>query len=667
MSFQRIMRIAWVLWLAVVAVFSWPALQEHFDIFSRIDPRFYRLILVLLPLGVAAGWLYTAVRHRGLWRHEPWLVALLPLLLGAIYAPLATVVLLGVTAIAAAAGKSVLRRGGLETDLSLAALTGFGLLSSILFVLGILRLFRLEAFVVLLLVATLLSRRSFPAVRDELVRVVSAWRQGEELKQSCVGVAVFAALILTVMAALAWLTPTSSGDPVRMHLSLVRVFLAQHSLDVPAVIPYGYFPQGFEVLAAMAYALGGQFAAQGMELVFFALLLRLVFSVARACGATRGWAIVGVTLGMAIPFLHWAGTAFKNDAALAAYEVGALLCFLRWRESSKFGWIVLGTFLIAMSFGVKHVVLFAAIPLFCLYAYAVWRQPRRILAGATLAGMFLCFGLLWHVRTYLATGNPVYPESLRTAVKPAHSKSRWNNGIWRYVAIPYNIHHNAKKYFESGSPNPAGIVILILAPLWLMRAPLPRNRRTEAVVWFFLLLYYLYWGGTWIVLRYAIAPFLLLAALGAARLDLQPRWAAMTAVTMAVVFSLPVIVIMEMTPAQPPYLLKSIDKSEYLRRTLPPYGAVDFLSHHANADDAIASVGNWAAGYSPNPAKFDHIYRTDRRYTAADVNTVLSGERNYLILPNHQNLSDLERAAGERYKLTRLYTDLEFIVYGLAR
>lgn len=159
----------------------------------------------------------------------------------------------------------------------------------------------------------------------------------------------------------------------------------------------------------------------------------------------------------------------------------------------------------------------------------------------------------------------------------------------------------------------------------------------------------------------------LLAALGAARLDLQPRWAAMAAVTMAVVFSLPVIVIMEMTPAQPSYFLKSIDETEYLRRTLPPYGAVDYLVHHATTDDAIASVGNWAAAYSPNPAKFDHVYRTKRHYTAADVAAVMSGERKYLILPNHGNLGDLQKAAAERYKLTRLYADQEFIVYGLAR
>jgi hypothetical protein len=161
--------------------------------------------------------------------------------------------------------------------------------------------------------------------------------------------------------------------------------------------------------------------------------------------------------------------------------------------------------------------------------------------------------------------------------------------------------------------------------------------------------------------------FVVLAALGAMRLNRQPRWAAVAAIGLAVVFSLPAIVIMELTPAQIPYLLKRIDEGEYLRRTLTSYRAAEYVNRHAAKEDGIASVGNWAAGYSLDPARFDHVYRTDGQYDPADVATVLQGERRYLILPQRGNLGELEKAAGEGRRLTRVYSDEAFVVYSLAR
>ncbi len=81
----------------------------------------------------------------------------------------------------------------------------------------------------------------------------------------------------------------------------------------------------------------------------------------------------------------------------------------------KFRWIVAGAFFIAQAFGVKYVALFGAAPLALLYGHAVWRQPRRWRAAATVAAVFLTFSLIWPLRAYWLTGNPVAPEKLRVA------------------------------------------------------------------------------------------------------------------------------------------------------------------------------------------------------------------------------------------------------------
>jgi hypothetical protein len=662
---SAVIRPAFGVWVAAVMVMAWPWFRVHLDIFAAIDARLFQLILVVLPLGALSAWGYTKVRRRGVWRHEPLLLALTPVVLGAVYAPGATMVLLTMTLVAAAAGRVLLERLGLEAEFSVAAMTGLGLLTCVLFAAGITQMFRTPVFVLVVVLAGAVSWRGFIGIRHELSGYVTKWRRHEELKESTAGIAVFAIFVLTVMASLAWLTPVWSGDGLRAHLPLVRVYLLQHSLAVPDVLAYGYFPQGFEVLAAMGYALGGQMAAQGIEPVFFGLAILSLTSLTRCCGVGTNWRLTGAAVGMAVPFLHWSGTAFKNDMALATYQLGALLCFFRWRESRNFWWIVLGTFLTGMSFGVKHVALFGAIPIACLFGHAVWQQKRRVLAGALLGAVFLCFGMFWHARTYLAKGTLVFPASTEAAVQPAHAQLGWGGRIVRFVTLPYRVQVNGKRNFESGSKQPLGIILLMVAPLWLLRARQERNRRGEAILWFFVLVYCAYWGAVINVLRYAIAPVLLLAALGAARLETMPRWAVNAGLGAVFLFSLPVLAIMEMAPAQIPYLLKRADAAEFLRKTLPPYNTVEYLALHAKQDDAIASVGNWAAGYAANPAVFDHVYRNRREYTAAHVEGVMTGARDYLILPNHANLSELERAASEKYELARVFADREFVVYRL--
>jgi hypothetical protein len=153
--------------------------------------------------------------------------------------------------------------------------------------------------------------------------------------------------------------------------------------------------------------------------------------------------------------------------------------------------------------------------------------------------------------------------------------------------------------------------------------------------------------------------------LGAARLPLFPKPLAITAMGAALLFSAPVLILIEMAPAQIPLFMKRIDAATFLRRTLPPYGAVEFLKQHATGSDSIASIGDWAVAYAPNPANFHVIYITERTYRPAWVLRALQPADRYLILPNSPNLTDLESAARQNRSLTRVYQDPDFVVDAL--
>ncbi len=567
-------------------------------------------------------------------------------------------------AAAFAVGKFATERFGIHADFALSALAGFGIFSLLLFALGISHAFYPWVFVLLFTAPLALFWKSFRDLVEELRTMRSAWLQDQEMTAPHVSIAVFASIIFALITAATLLTPAWNGDTVQFHLPLMRVFLSTHALTVPAAIPYGFFPQGFEVLGMTAYALAGQIAAQFVNPAIFCLALLVLYRIARSCGISRSWAVTGVVLGVSIPFVHWTGSVTKNDLPLAAYELAALLCYFRWRETQLFRWMLVGAFFIAMSFDIKHVAIFGAVPWSLACAYALWRQPKTFSRVAAMAAIVIVFGLLWQARAYLATGNPFSPANPREEVRGRPNRLR-RRPLFRLMDTPYDVHFRGKASFQSPTQNPMGIVLLLLAPLWLIPRAGSSTWRTEAVLWLFVILYYPFWTFEAAILRYAVAPVLLLAVLGAARLALFPRQLVATALGVALVASLPIIILIEMAPAQIPLFLKQIDRATFLRRTLPPYGALEFLSQHATASDSIASVGDWASAYAPNPANFHLFYRTGRQYDPSSVFRVLLPEDRYIILPARPNVAELESAARQDHRLTRLYRDHDFVVDAL--
>jgi hypothetical protein len=73
-------------------------------------------------------------------------------------------------------------------------------------------------------------------------------------------------------------------------------------------------------------------------------------------------------------------------------------------------------------------------------------------------------------------------------------------------------------HFESPTPNPMGFALLAFAPaLALVRAG--GSRETVRICWFFVAGYLIYWGTILGMVRFAIAPLLLLCLFIGTRLE----------------------------------------------------------------------------------------------------------------------------------------------------
>ena len=674
----RAVLIAWLAWLIAAAWLCAPPLLWHFDYARNSHPGLYWVLaaaLILSAFFVPAA--YQLVRKKRLWRYEP-------LLLGSFcaagllfYEPLATLVVVWIVVAAYGLGRFCRERLALEvrspvSDVALSTGIGLGALTCALFVIGLLGGYRAWVFVILLAGLPILFRRQAGKLWPALRQAHAAWSGTEELRGPLISVVVVVAAVFLVCAMMAVLAPSIAFDSLRFHLPLVEHYAATGALAPITLEPYSYYPQGVEVLMTPACVLGGQAAARMLHSVFFLLALLAVLAIARECGIGRAGAVTGCVFIASIPFIHWTGGNIKNDLAVAFYQLAGLLAYFCWRRSGNFAWIQAGVFFAAMSAGVKHTALFGLVPLTMLYLYAAWRQPGRLRAIGSLGAVFVLFGLMWFARTWVLTGNPVYPSNVSepVEVRAVRQDRTIEYKLWMYLLWPWRVHFHGQQHFHSVTPNPLGVSLVVLLPVWLIMRR-RRRSRAERVCYFFVAVFLIYWCNFWPTPRYAIAPLALLFLFTGARLTAlyhsSGRWmraSAHLAASFCFLFAMCVTFIIEVNAPQLRFFAKKLDRAGYLRETLLTYRSLESLKGRAGPDEMIFAVNNCSRAYAPFPARFGCTYeRPDSRGFGKIEQSLAARDYRYLILPEGPEYQPVLQTQSSRKQLERTFSDGVFAVY----
>ena len=667
----------WLLWLGFALFLTAGPFWWHVEYFSSPGPEYYRLILWLLPALTAGVGAYTLLRRKGLWRYEPFLFAVI-LAAGCLFhEPRSTVVLMAMLTASYATGKLCLDRLGVKTrshseDIALSPAIGMALLTVAMFVLGLAGLYHVGVLAALLVVPCLTGWRRVRGLVNALRGAFARWSGDMELSGPLAGVSVASAAVFMTCTMMFMLAPSINADAVLFHLAEVRHYAEVGGLEPVPEMPYSLFPQGGEVLMTLAYVLGGYAAAQMVNPLFFLLLLTLLYALARRLGLNRPAAVFGVVAAATIPFLHWSGSSFKNDALLALYQLGALYCFVRNRQERRDHWIYVGVFLLASSFGVKHTAVFGAVGLGLLYLTVTWRRPR-LLAICFLIG--LTFGFHWHARTYQITGNPLYPRQAEDAgSKVPPRRGRRPPPYALYLSYPWVTHFKGIQSFESPSNNPCGIFLVLFVPLFL----LVRRRRwnvPELICVFAAFTHFLYLGYVWLIIRYAIVPFCILAVLTSGRLvsfyessGRLVKGALLAATAYSFLFALLPTMISEINGPQLSYFAGRIDRESYLRQTLAFYPSIRYLADNAPHEALVLSINNSARGYAPSPGRFHFVgaYRNRDHAMLTAQRSMSEWDYDYAVVPT-MGAGRIQELMAVRYESEQEHRDQEYTVLRLSK
>lgn len=396
---------------------------------------------------------------------------------------------------------------------------GLGLLAYLVLALGVCRLLYIWAFALLLLLLAVL-------VRGDLLRLLKGIGGGLQrgfktrLPYFSGGLGVWCAAMLG-LALVGALAPAggTDWDGLAYHLAVPRIYLQHHRILLLPWVSHSNFPFTMEMLYLLGLALRGQALAKLFHLGFGALIGLAVYCWGRGSFG-KGAGPLAAAIFASVPLVLWEATVAYNELAFALFCLLSIWAWWKRTEGSPSGWILLSGVFAGLALGTKTLAGFLVV--FMLLAI-LWRksadespasapQPGRLKSLALWLVPALVIAAPWYLKSYLWTGNPVYPffyglfdgrfwsEDLAVEYGRLQGQFGLGHGPGWLFALPWTLTMYGRCFYDQPKPHFFNLFITVLGPLFLAFLPLMvwQSRRDSllrfllsycgvaAVVWFLL-------------------------------------------------------------------------------------------------------------------------------------------------------------------------------------
>jgi hypothetical protein len=511
---------------------------------------------------------------------------------------------------------------------------------------------------------------------------------------------------------IAALAPEREYDALWYHLYYPRLYL-EGGRFVDQIYDYvSLYPMTWELWFGYGLSMGGQIGAKLLHFAVLPLTGAVVYEMARRFGSgVSPW--LAVAIFTTVPTVMWEASTAYIDLALAFHAALFVYALLIYGKTRRWLWFLLAAFNLGMAVASKHLALFLLlIGVFGLFGY-IWKQDRSFQAAVVPAALLAVIGLLpavpWYARSFLATGNPVFPELYAVFGGPPE---RWDaltrvglqqfldqfgrpRTAWNLLSLPWHMTVHGAAYHGSLGP-----LFLILFPFLFFR----KLRGAQVWILGFLALYLILWASpvSSFQMRFLVPVVPILAVLTAcgfrristaARAGFGRRGPVFISAGMAVlmILNLPPFTFLHERDREGWYgwlnhvlhgvewgvVIGAESQDEYLRRQVRSYSVWKFVENNLEED---AYVLTWTGGdhfYTYTPRIW--AYSTAARsavWTDLDDREVILDELYALgvthIIADNSYRSRLENrlendSEGEPSWLEMLYEDHFYTLYRILR
>jgi hypothetical protein len=219
-------------------------------------------------------------------------------------------------------------------------------------------------------------------------------------------------LVFGVITLLGVISPADSSewDTIAYHLAVPKLYLEAGRIYYIPYIHHSNFPSTVEMLYTWGLAINGQSAAKAFHWLFgwMMFLGAAGFAVRQSNGKATGFAMLGLA---ATPIVLWeAGTGYV-DLATGCYAALAVFATYDGLTNRRICPIILAGLMAGLAVGTKSTALLLLVLLSLLVLiWNIRNAPKEsIKFAATLGLIGILVASPWFVKTYVYTGNPVYP------------------------------------------------------------------------------------------------------------------------------------------------------------------------------------------------------------------------------------------------------------------
>jgi hypothetical protein len=388
-------------------------------------------------------------------------------------------------------GAALLRRLGAQMEgaaeeVPFAVAIGMGSLSYLVLVAGLLGQLKVPVGVALVCLLALIGWRELGRLPRGLVQALGGLKS-LRWTAAPLGAFLLATFALTLIGALAP-AADSDYDGLVYHLTIPKVYLRDGSVHFLPWLSHSNFPFGLEMLYLLGLLLRGQALAKLFHFGCGWLTALAVFAFAKRAWSERaGW--LAAAAFVAVPLVAWEMTCAYNELALALYAFLAIHALSRWYEGREAGagWLWTAGVTCGLALGVKMLALAVVVFAVLLFLWVLWRGPqRRRQVGRLVAFLAIAAAVAspWYVKSYLWTGNPVYPFfygvfdgrywSAQRAAEYTQAQHAFGlgEGPVSLLALPWNLTMRSSFFFDQPQAvNALNTLIWVFGPLFLALLP----------------------------------------------------------------------------------------------------------------------------------------------------------------------------------------------------
>ncbi len=501
-----------------------------------------------------------------------------------------------------AVGRRILRRFGLKTSgflegLVFSAGAGLGACIVIIFTLASIGLLDKQVIKALHSILLLLL---FPEIRLMGEETLSRSRAERWGKWGLFEASLSILTGLFVVGAVIWaLAPPTSLDSVLYHLFVARAYLENGGFLYLPSQACSAWPQNLSLLWTVGLAFHDGSTARllnvGLSLL---LLLSMAGFVGRRRGGVPGEAALACFIFYSSVFaIKLAGICY-TEMGLSFFIFTAFFAWRRWLDSreegeEKAGFLILAGFLLGLAAGGKLMGAFPTVALFLLTLYRVGlgeRRPRQAVRRAVLlAGVSFLTVLPWYVKSYIYTGNPLFPflievlggRNFTAGIYDALMESERRRVVAKsfpnFLTAPFDI--SFLKPGEFGIFTYGPIFMGLLPTAWLIK----KERWVRDGLWL-MLLTWPFWFWTSPIDRYAGHLLPIAAVIGgrggyAAAALSRAAFAALCAAVL-LVSAVNSAALLNHAAVALPYITGKESRDEYLSSRIGAYPLIKFMNEN---------------------------------------------------------------------------------------